>query len=281
MLKRSFSTFPRFLSWILLWTLISWLLFLPGRILSLSLFEPMNLDFTLVKPGNPYFFMTLLDHLENAYSGFSGLILISLISGLASVLFTLGVVPALSQSITNSRHGERIDNRQILGSWPAQILPVFWRFLVWALLTVLLLSGTTLTFENLTTTRIILILVVVEWALMLSWLTHILVLWGSGEKKCMRRGLARLFTHTISLIYGVFFWVILGGSALLIQYFQTRLTLMGTTPLIFSQVLFLIAIFLVHCGKFLWVANHSLPPQSVQFLIAETGMQPPVRRFQP
>jgi len=284
MLWKPLALLPRFSLLILIWTIITWLCFLPMRIVLATTLGYLDMDFTLLAPVTQEFQMIIMDTMRLHPYGFSSFLMLGFFGGLLSILFTLGLLPVLSRAMSASMSGQS-SNRSItsiMEHWSGSFFPMFWRFLVWVLIAILLISATVMAVLTRNTGRLTLSIVLGEWVLLLSWLANTAVLLGNGDKSSMRVGLILTFKRIYILLPALIFWglcVALGGY---VQWVQNSTNLVGHIPVFFSQLLFFISLYILHAGKFLWLAVHTTNLKTVT--VEEPGgyhrepAPPPVRR---
>jgi hypothetical protein len=247
----------------------------------------LDMDLTLLAPETQEFQMIIMDAIRLHPYGFSSFLLLGFFGGLMSLLFTLGLLPGLSNAVYVSMSGQSSDRSatSILQKWSESFFPMFWRFIVWALLAVLLISATVMAVLTRKTWMLTLSMVLGEWVLLLSWLANTAVLLGNGDKSSMRVGLILTFKRIYILLPALVFWffcVALGGY---VQWVQTSTNLVELLPVFFNQLLFFISLFILHAGKFLWLAFHTTNLKSVAVEQRESHHRdfaaPPVRRVFP
>ena len=270
---QSLKSLPKFWGWIAVWTLINTLLFLPMRLVSNLLFSSLDFDFDLLLPGDPNLLMTLFDHLSNHRELFSGFIRLGIVGSILGVLISLGLVPAMVKALHSRSDNQWTRTHQILSDWPSFILPAIWRTLIWFCLTAMLMVATAMALLGPDTIKLTLIVLLVEWFIMLSWLTHCLVILGENQRAALLMGFVRLFSKLPFGILAVFYWLAICALVVFLQGLVTDWTLQQASPMLLSQLLFFLILILLHMGKFLWIAAHASAGESLAPTTSEPGLQ--------
>jgi len=277
MLKNLLSSFPRFFPWIIVWTLLHWLIFLPSRILSTPTFGNMETNFGILSPKETNFLYHFFDHLRLHGEWLGGFGLTLLFAFTVGLLLDIGLLPGLSRSIRQAatHRSARVSIPNILRDFVSYILPALWRFMAWLIITGMLLSASTFTLKSLDFGfSFIFAILAIEWLIMLSWFTHAMIALGAGQKYALFHGLRYLFRSFTGLVFGLIGWVVFAVIAMVLHSWQLDLAFNNIGPKILTQIIFIGSLLMIYFGKFSWIGAHTLsqPNQASE-------IKPPVRRF--
>ncbi|PIE88993.1 MAG: hypothetical protein CR997_13425 [Acidobacteria bacterium] len=273
MLKKLYSAYRRYFYWILTWTLLHSLLLLPARWLWDIAFSGLNLNFNYLDPADPGFQMHLIDFFINRAQAFPAPVVMFIIGFSLILLLDLTLIPVLSKKIRIYQHS-RPSSLSILRDCPEHLLSVVWRFAVWLFIVIIMLITLLWTLLH-QKPLFIFTAIILFWFFMLSWLTHSLTVLGVGKRFPFLNGFMNLISHPNSYLLATLLWFMTVLSGTLIQYLALKAAWFHSW--IVTQILFLLALFTFHFGKFGWICIHALYCPLDKKRLHQTI--PPVRRF--